>query len=159
MRLTRYTDYSLRVLIFLALQKGERLVTIAEIAEHFDISRNHLIKIVHRLGQLGYAGTVRGKGGGIRLGAPPASIGIGRVIRSVEANLNVVECERPRCPLLPMCRLKGLLGEARDAFLEVLDRYTLQDLIEQPREMREVLHWDPAPSVARRRSPPLRRSD
>jgi len=144
LQLTRYTDYSLRVLIFLAVQEAERLVTVSEIAEQFDIPRNHLVKIVHRLGRLGYVNTVRGKGGGIRLGAQPESIGLGEVIRSVETNLSVVECESPRCPLLPSCRLKGLLDEARDAFLEVLDRHTLKDLIEQPAAMRGVLSWQPA---------------
>lgn len=143
MQLTRYTDYSLRVLIFLALQEAERLVTISEIAEQFDIPRNHLVKIVHRLGQLGYVRTIRGKGGGIRLGAQPASIGIGDVIRSVETNLNVVECETPRCPLLPTCKLKGLLNEARDAFLDVLDRHSLQDLVDQPQVIRDTLSWQP----------------
>jgi len=144
MQLTRYTDYSLRVLIFLALREAERLVTVSEIAERFDIPRNHLVKIVHRLGQLGYVQTVRGKGGGIRLGAQPEDIGLGDVIRCVETNLDVVECESPRCPLLPACRLKGLLDEARDAFLGVLDRYSLRDLVEQPQAMRSVLSWQPA---------------
>jgi Rrf2 family nitric oxide-sensitive transcriptional repressor len=140
-QLTRYTDYSLRLLMFLALQEDERLVTITETAEHFAIPRNHLVKIVHRLGQLNYLRTVRGKRGGIRLARPPGDIRIGEVVRTVEPTLDVVDCRDPICPLLPACKLKGLLNAARDAFLTVLDGCTLQDLVDQPHRMRLVLHW------------------
>ena len=141
MQLTRYTDYSLRLLMFLALQDKERLVTITETAEHFAIPRNHLVKIVNRLGHLGYVHTVRGKRGGIRLGRPSADISIGEVVRAVETTMEVEDCSSPPCPLLPMCQLKGLLNEAAAAFLAVLDRCTLQDLIEDPQGMSHVLRW------------------
>ncbi len=147
MKLTRQTDYSLRVLIFLALQEEGRLVTISEITEHFDIPRNHLVKIVHRLGQLKYLKTLRGKGGGMCLGHGAADIVIGRVVRDVESTLEVVNCHEPPCPLEVGCVLKGALVEARDAFLAVLDRYTLADLIVRPQQLQALLHWHPPQST------------
>lgn len=143
MQLTHYTDYSLRVLIFLTLQEDERLVTINEIAEHFSIARNHLIKVVQRLGQLGYVQTVRGKGGGIRIGKAPAEIGIGAVVRDMEANLEIIDCSKPPCPLTGHCELKGILDEASQAFLTVLDRYTLAELKRQPQQIQQLLDWPP----------------
>lgn len=147
MRLTRQTDYSLRVLIFLALQEEGSRVTISEITEHFDIPRNHLVKIVHRLGQLKYLKTLRGKGGGLSLGRSAPDIVIGQVVRDVESTLEVVNCHEPPCPLEVGCVLKGALAEARDAFLAVLDRYTLADLIKSPRQMQVLLHWHPPQSI------------
>lgn len=141
MQLTHYTDYSLRVLIYLTLQEDDRLVTINEIAEHFSIARNHLIKVVQRLGQLGYVQTVRGKGGGIRLGKPPKAIGIGAVVRDMEANLEIIDCGKPPCPLAGNCDLKGILDEASQAFFAVLNRYTLADLQQQPQQIQQLLHW------------------
>lgn len=139
MQLTRYTDYSLRVLIFLAIQPPARRSTINEIAERFTISRNHLVKIVHRLGQLGYVRTIRGKGGGLCIGAEPGEINLGAVVRDTEATLDVVNCTDPYCPVAPACRLKGVLNEARDAFLAVLDRYTLADLIHNRAQLASLL--------------------
>jgi Rrf2 family nitric oxide-sensitive transcriptional repressor len=132
MQLTRYTDYALRVLIYLA-HKDDELATIGEIAGAYGVSENHLMKIVHDLGKLGYIITVRGKGGGIRLGRAPEKINLGEVVRNTEETLHVVECLADDyaggCRLAPTCRLKGVLQEAHDAFFEHLDRYTLQDLI------------------------------
>lgn len=142
MQLTRYTDYSLRVLIFLAIQPPERRSTINEIAERFEISRNHLVKIVHRLGQLGYVRTIRGKGGGLCLGAEPGEINLGAVVRDTEATLDVINCTDPYCPVAPACRLKGVLNEARDAFLAVLDRYTLADLIHNRAQLASLLRME-----------------
>jgi Rrf2 family nitric oxide-sensitive transcriptional repressor len=144
MQLTRYTDYSLRVLIYLATQEGAggpdaALVTASDIAKRFDIARNHLIKVVHRLGQLGYIETIRGKGGGIRLGRDSADIRIGAVVRDMEANLELIDCNTPPCPLNCGCRLKGILGQAAAAFLEVLDRYTLADITDNPQQLRQLL--------------------
>ena len=139
MQLTRYTDYSLRVLIFLAIQPPARRSTINEIADRFTISRNHLVKIVHRLGQLGYVRTIRGKGGGLCIGAEPGEINLGAVVRDTEATLDVVNCTDPYCPVAPACRLKGVLNEARDAFLAVLDRYTLADLIHNRAQLASLL--------------------
>lgn len=139
MQLTRYTDYSLRVLIFVALREGGDQATINEICDHFTMPRNHLIKVVQRLGQLGYLRTQRGKGGGLRLGKPAEEIVVGDVVRAMEPNLDIVECTSPACPLMGGCQLRSVLDEAMEAFLEVLSRYTLSDLIKQPARLRSLL--------------------
>jgi Rrf2 family nitric oxide-sensitive transcriptional repressor len=131
-RLTVYTDYALRVLMYLALKK-DRLATIAEIAESYDISRNHLMKVAHQLGVAGYVETVRGRGGGLRLAKPIKSIGLGDVVRYTEPDMAIVSCFEPvnaPCAILPCCVLKRALKKASDAFIEVLDGYTLGDLVE-----------------------------
>lgn len=141
MRLTRYTDYALRVLIYLGLEERDRLVTIDEIAARYAISRNHIMKVVFELGQLGYVETVRGKNGGMRLAQPAEAINIGHVLRRTERDLALVECFQPdgQCCLAPACTLKGALEEALHAFLNVLDRYTLQDLLHPEQRLRELL--------------------
>ena len=133
MRLTRYSDYSLRVLIFLGI-KGKELATIPEIAEAYGISRGHLMKVVQMLGQLGYVETLRGRGGGLKLGMDPRQIQIGQVLRQTEENFELVDClsssgERS-CRITPSCKLRGMLAEALGAFLAVLDQYTLADIVE-----------------------------
>jgi Rrf2 family transcriptional regulator, nitric oxide-sensitive transcriptional repressor len=140
MRLTLQTDYALRVLIYVGI-KGGALSTIPEIAAGFGISRGHLMKVVHRLGQLGYLQTIRGKGGGIRLAREPAQISVGAVIRDIEDGLAVLEClqERPGyCRIERRCILRGALRDATHAFLATLDRYTLADLV-RPRQALERL--------------------
>lgn len=132
MRLTVYTDYALRVLMYLALKK-DRLATIAEIAESYDISKNHLMKVAHQLGVAGYVETVRGRGGGLRLARPITSIGLGEVVRYTEPDMTIVSCFDPvnaPCAIQPCCVLKHALKKASDAFVEVLDGYTLGDLVE-----------------------------
>jgi Rrf2 family nitric oxide-sensitive transcriptional repressor len=138
MQLTRYTDYSLRVLMYLAVHP-DRLATITEISDAYSISRNHLVKVVHELGNLGFIKTQRGKLGGIRLACAAKDINVGNVVRKVEKNLNIVNCTDPVCPILPGCDLKSVLFEARDAFLEVLDRHTLADLTNQRRRQLTTL--------------------
>lgn len=131
MQLTAYTDYALRVLMYLAVHE-ERLVTISEMATAYDISKNHLMKIVNQLGQKGFIETVRGRGGGLRLGQSPARLALGEIVRQMEPHFHIVECFAPTtngCPITPVCGLSHVLAEARDAFLAVLDRYTLADLI------------------------------
>lgn len=131
MQLTRFTDYSLRVLIYLGLQQ-DRLVTISEIASTFGISENHLMKVVHRLGTQGYIETVRGKGGGMRLARPPELINIGLVVRDTEENMDIAECfgtGSSKCFLLPSCVLRTALTQARQSFLATLDLYRLADLL------------------------------
>ncbi|MCW8903541.1 RrF2 family transcriptional regulator [Sedimenticola sp.] len=131
MRLTTFTDYSIRVLIYLALDR-ERLATAGELATSYDISHNHLTKVVHYLGQHGYIETIRGKGGGIRLALSPDVINIGTLIRQSEQNSVLVECFSPdncKCKILPACRLASILMEAQEAFFRVLEKYTLSDLI------------------------------
>ena len=130
MHITRYTDYSLRVLVYLAVQ-GEELATIQQIADSYEISKNHLMKVVHQLNKKGYIETVRGKKGGMRLQMAPEDINVGILVRETEQDLSVVECfsSRNACRITPVCGLKSMFGEALAAFLEVLDRYTLADII------------------------------
>lgn len=141
MQLTLYTDYSLRVLVYLGACP-ERTATITEIARAYRISRNHLVKVVHNLAHHGYIRTTRGRGGGMALARPPAEIRIGDVVRHTEVNFTLVECfdkVRNTCPITSMCALKGALGEAFRAFMAVLDRYTLADVLHNADSMREVL--------------------
>jgi Rrf2 family nitric oxide-sensitive transcriptional repressor len=129
MRLTRYTDYALRALIYVGLHEP-RQSSIAEIARAYGISENHLTKVVHQLGRLGLIRTTRGRGGGLRLGRPAAEIVIGAVVRQTEDDLALVECfARGVCAITAPCRLRRALGEALAAFLAVLDGYTLADLL------------------------------
>ncbi len=141
MRLTLHTDYALRVLMHLALAPG-RLVTISEVAASFSISRNHLVKVAHELGQAGFVETMRGRGGGLRLARPPEEIAIGDVVRAMEEDFRIVECfdrDANSCCIAPTCRLKRLLKEALDAWLAVLDGATLADLVEKPAPLRRLL--------------------
>lgn len=153
MRLTTYTDYSLRVLIRLAV-RPEELTTIAEIARVYGISEHHLMKVVHQLGMAGYIETVRGHGGGMRLAKKPADIGIGEVVRRTEPDLNLVECFRtPRtCTIEPACVLSGALAQALAAFLEVLDGYTLADLVKRPAPLAGLLELGESPGAEVRSS-------
>lgn len=131
MQITSYTDYALRVLIYLAKSPGKQ-ATITEISDFFNISRNHLVKIVHQLGTKGFVKSTRGKGGGLALQRPPEMISIGEVVRSMENHFNWVECFDPtqqHCRLLPSCGLKQLITRAGDAYLQVLDSATLADVL------------------------------
>jgi Rrf2 family transcriptional regulator, nitric oxide-sensitive transcriptional repressor len=148
MRITLYTDYSLRVLIFLGLNR-DRLSTIREIAERYQISRNHLMKVVNDLQQRGYIQTLRGKHGGLRLERDPESIQLGALVRATEPDHGLMECARPgqHCMIQPFCDLKYVLDEAMQAFMDVLDRYTLADLL-RPRVcggLRQLLGLDDTP--------------
>jgi Rrf2 family nitric oxide-sensitive transcriptional repressor len=141
MRLTVYTDYSLRLLMYAAL-KGHDLTTIAEVAEAYEISRTHLMKVAHQLGQAGYLKTVRGKNGGFRLARAAASIGLGDVVRHTEPDMALVPCFEPvdaPCAIYPACVLRRALAEARDAFLHALDRHTLADLIAPNAALRSLV--------------------
>ncbi len=141
MRLTTFSDYSLRVLIYLGTTP-ERLATIDQVAEAYGISANHLMKVVHHLGRLGCIETVRGKGGGMRLARPPAEINVGEIVRASEDSLALVECFEEGggdCRISRSCVLKQALGEALQAFLKVLDGYTLADLLAPARPLTRVL--------------------
>ncbi|KAB8036862.1 Rrf2 family transcriptional regulator [Silvanigrella paludirubra] len=130
MQLTLYTDYSLRVLIYLATKKDD-LSTIDEISNKFNISKNHLTRVVHKLGEKGVIKTIRGKGGGICLAHSPKDINLGKIIKEMESNFELVECFNPEkntCMLSPYCSLKGILYEARQAFFKVLENKTLADI-------------------------------
>ena len=144
MRLTTFTDYSLRVLMFLATDP-ERRATISEIARAFDISENHLMKVVHGLGKAGLLANVRGKGGGMQLAKPPDAINIGKVVRFTEGHPMPAECfdrERNACVITPICHLRRVLGEAVQAFYAVLDRYTLADLVRNRNALARTLFVD-----------------
>jgi Rrf2 family transcriptional regulator, nitric oxide-sensitive transcriptional repressor len=132
MRLTSYTDYSMRVLLYLGA-RPDRVCTVAEISLAYGISQNHLVKVVHGLGKLGYVASVRGRAGGMRLARSAAEIGIGAVIRDTEEDFALVDCQR--CLISPACGLTGVLDEALDAFMAVLDRYTLADLLQRKSEL------------------------
>lgn len=129
MRLTRHTDYALRVLIYLSVRPGER-VSIRSVADAYGISHNHLTKVVQRLKRGGWVDTTRGQGGGITLARSPRDIHVGEVTRQLERADALVECmgSANRCPIAPACGLKSALGEAIEAFMKVLDDYTLEDL-------------------------------
>ncbi|HEX7891650.1 MAG TPA: Rrf2 family transcriptional regulator [Ramlibacter sp.] len=144
MKLTAFTDYALRVLIYLAAQPGQR-ATIAQIATAFDVSEHHLVKVVHFLGKQGWLSNVRGKGGGLELGEQPQDIVVGRVVRATEGSAQVAECFGETggdCRIAPECRLRGVLAEAVAAFHAVLDRYTLSDLVRNRQELARVLFFD-----------------
>jgi Rrf2 family nitric oxide-sensitive transcriptional repressor len=144
MRLTFHTDYALRLLMLLALEP-EDLHTIEAVARRYDISRNHLMKVAQTLAKAGLIDSLRGRGGGLRLARPPEEINLGTVVRATEDGFALVECfdrERNTCVVAPACGLRGPLEEALDAFLAVLDSYSLRDLVKNPatsRRMRQLL--------------------
>ncbi|MDK1493168.1 Rrf2 family transcriptional regulator [Sinorhizobium sp. 7-81] len=142
MRLTVYSDYALRLMMYLGLNDG-RLSTIAEIAEAYDISRAHLMKITHELGQKGLIRTVRGRHGGMRLGRASSEISVGDIVRACEPDFAVVPCLEAGagtvCALQPACVLKRALAAAAAAFLDVLDGYTLADLLRPSVPLRQLL--------------------
>lgn len=146
MRITQYTDYALRVLIYLGLADN-KLSTIGEIAERYVISRSHLMKVVNQLVQEGFVEGVRGKGGGIRLAMPANQIRIGDVVRKIEPDLVLVECFGPgnQCVITPACGLKNALWQALQAFLKVLDGYTLADFLTQREPLLQLLQLEPQP--------------
>lgn len=141
MHLSRFTDYSLRILIYLGLQQ-DRLVTIRCISEAYGVSRNHLMKVVSLLTHLGYLKTQRGPGGGIRLARPPEQINLANVIRDTEEDLVMVECfdEKGKCVIIPICRLQHIIGQALNAYFNTLEAHTLQDLLEPEIELSQLLH-------------------
>lgn len=144
-RLTGFTDYSLRVLIYLAAEPTRR-ATIAEVAAAFDVSESHLIKVVHFLGKQGWLANVRGRGGGISLGLAPDRIGVGEVVRATEGAAMPAECFGPspsRCAIVSVCRLHGVLEEAVESFYRSLDRYTLADLVRNSAALARILFVEP----------------
>ncbi|MBM7649521.1 Rrf2 family nitric oxide-sensitive transcriptional repressor [Bacillus ectoiniformans] len=150
MRLTLYTDYSLRVLIYLGSKERSELSNIKEIAEAYGISKNHLMKVIHELGKMGIIETIRGRNGGIRLALPPEEINIGAVVRKTEDDFYLVECFNPdgnQCVITPVCGLKHVLFQALQAYLAVLDGYTLKDLAGDPAILRSLFLEQPEESV------------
>lgn len=147
MRLTNYSDFALRTLIYLAVRPDrDELATINEIAEAYQISKSHLTKIIHQLAQLGFIDSVRGKNGGIRLARPPEQINLGEVVRHTEKDFDIVPCFEVRerdlndepnrigspCAIQPVCQLQHVFAKATQAFIEVMSTYTLADITQNP---------------------------
>ncbi len=145
MRLTQFSDYALRTLLYLGVH-DHRLVPVAEVARSYRISHHHLVKVAGTLTELGLVEGVRGGGGGLRLAADPATINVGWLIRRTEPDLHLVECfdrETDTCPITPACMLRKVLHEARRSFLETLDRYSLADFLDSPARRAELVRlWD-----------------
>jgi Rrf2 family nitric oxide-sensitive transcriptional repressor len=142
-RLTRHTDNALRALTYVAIHDEGPPARIADIARRMGMSEDHLAKVVGRLAELGYLATVRGRSGGVRLGRPAAEIVVGDVVRATEDNMVLVECFDPatnNCPIAPSCVLARALDQALEAFLAVLDRYTVADLVAKPRALEQLMH-------------------
>lgn len=135
MRLTDYTDYSVRVLLYLAV-RGEGLSTIQDISDAYGISKNHLMKVVQQLGEHGWVETVRGRNGGLRLAKQTSALTVGEIVRATESDFALVSCfpgqqgESRACVIAPHCRLRGAFEAARNAFLAELDRYTIGEVAE-----------------------------
>lgn len=141
MKLTDYTDYTLRVLIYLGLHQDD-LVTIQQVADGYRISKNHLMKIVNQLSQSGVVAATRGRNGGVRLALPPERINIGAIVRATEADFRIVECfdqVNNQCVLSPACRLRAAMHEALEAFFRVLDGLTLADVIANAGQIRALV--------------------
>lgn len=143
MRLTTYTDFALRVLMHVAMRGGE-LVRVSEIAESYGISRNHLTKVVHNLGSLGFLSTVQGRNGGMRLARPADEISVGEVVREFEPDFRLVECfdaGTSDCRIQPACVLKGAFGDALDLFLGRLDQVSVADLVRPGKKLQTLLKF------------------
>ncbi|WP_426817378.1 nitric oxide-sensing transcriptional repressor NsrR [Winslowiella sp. 2C04] len=138
MQLTSFTDYGLRALIFLASLPADQMTSITEVSETYNVSRNHMVKIINQLSRSGYVTAVRGKNGGIRLGRPAAQIIIGEVVREMEP-LQLVNCSSEFCHITSACRLKKALYDAVQCFLQELDKYTLADLVEDNHSLYKLL--------------------
>lgn len=140
MRLSRYTDYAMRVLIHLASHDDGHSASISVISKRYGISQNHLMKVVHNLGKAGFIATVRGRSGGIRLARPAGEISVGAVVRHAEDGFNLVDCAT--CLIAPACGLPSVLNEATAAFLAVLDKYTVADLTVRRSDLRALFGLD-----------------
>lgn len=144
MQLTLFSDYALRALIYLGVHR-DRLVTVPEIARAYGISQNHLVKVARLLTQLELVEAVRGRGGGLRLAKEPEQINIGEVVRGTEPHFHLVECfdgERDTCPITPACKLKNVLADAQQAFMDHLDGYTLAEFVaSKPHRERLIQLW------------------
>lgn len=146
MRLTVHTDYALRMLMHLAVNEG-RLVTIAEVAERYDVSKNHLMKVAQALTHLEVVASVRGRNGGLTLARSPQDIAVGEVARSLESESALVECfpdGAGECLITPSCKLKGVLARAQEAFFAVLDEYSIHDLVKRNPMLRDLLAGEAA---------------
>jgi Rrf2 family nitric oxide-sensitive transcriptional repressor len=141
MQLTQFTDYSLRALIYIALKKD--ICTVKDITEAYIISNNHMIKIIHNLAKLGLIKTTRGKNGGISMAANSLDVNLGALILKLESNFDLVPCfnkEKANCFIAPVCTLKNILHEAQNAFMNVLNQFTLADIVHNKIELKAFLN-------------------
>ncbi|MGF1720140.1 nitric oxide-sensing transcriptional repressor NsrR [Vibrio kyushuensis] len=138
MHLTSFTDYALRTLVYLASLPEEKLASITEVTNLFGVSRNHMVKVVHKLGQCGYIKTVRGKNGGIYLSRSSESITVGNVVRDLEP-MELVNCTQEFCHITPACRLKEKIFKAKQTFLAELDQCTIYDLLDENPDLYKLL--------------------
>ena len=144
MQLTQFTDYSLRALIYIVLRKES--CTIKDITEAYGISSHHMVKIIHNLAKLKLIKTIRGKNGGILMAAQPETINLGQLIVQLEPHFDLVPCfnkEKANCCIAPVCKLKSVLHEAQAAFMSVLERYTLADVVTNNAELSVLLNIKP----------------
>jgi len=141
MQLTKYTDISLRVMMHLAII-GDELSTINEVSELYNVSKNHLMKVVNKLATLGYVKSAQGRGGGISLAVSAKEIGVGDIVRAMESSLNVIDCEKAKCPIRSACFLKRVLTEASSVFLKSLDQYTIADLVRNKPQLEKIIYSD-----------------
>ncbi len=150
MRLTRHTDYAMRVLFYLGVEEG-RVASVSDMAERYAISRNHLVKVVHHLVKGGYLVSVRGRAGGVRLARKPKEIRLGDVVRHTEPDMKIIDCVG--CEIAPACKLPKPLYEAVAAFVAVLDRYTLADILRASTGLEAFLgaDWPPPALKGRQR--------
>lgn len=142
MNLTVHTDYAFRTMLLLAV-RSPKSATIQEIATRYNISRGHLMVLVHKLGNRGFLENIRGRGGGIRLARPASEIRLDEIVRATEPGFRLVECFEPgsnQCLITPHCRLQGILGEALEAWFAVLGKYTLAQLADGNGGLAELLN-------------------
>ena len=143
MQLTQFTDYSLRALIYISL--SEKLCTVSDIANAYSISSNHLVKVIHNLSKMGMIKTTRGQGGGIVQACNPLDINLGALVLQLEPGFDLVPCfnaDKVNCCIAPVCKLKQILFEAKEKFIEVLKKYTLADILENPVMLKNLLLID-----------------
>lgn len=146
MQLTSFTDYALRTLVYLGLQPdSEALISVKQICEHFNMPRNHVIKVTQQLSQQNYIKSTRGRQGGIKLARPANEINVGQVVRDFEKRLVPFDCEGSDCPVTSRCRVKALMRRAQHAFLKELDGFTIADMLEEPRDLIALLKIEAEP--------------
>ncbi len=138
MQLKKYTDYGLRVLMYLAAKEDNERVTIDELSGIFNVPRNHLNKVVHQLGREGLIETRRGKNGGFLLAVDPADVRLDQVIRRLEGDEYWIDCHKPECAIFPVCELKSLINQGKETFYNFLSNYTLASLLKHESEIREL---------------------
>ncbi|PCK02926.1 MAG: BadM/Rrf2 family transcriptional regulator [Alteromonadaceae bacterium] len=132
MQLTQFTDYSLRTLMYLSYRDRSSPVTISEIAEQFQLPRNHLVKVVNKLGKLGWIDATRGRNGGLRLAVLPEHLTLGQILQGVEQSTELIDCEKSYCRLRGGCKLKDILDQGLKRFYQHMSEYTLADLVDKP---------------------------